>query len=172
MVPTSNSNTSSLENYQRIDFEFSRLVEVADLIISDIDRNSGDDVIYIEYWTGGTGVGEMGTGTTVTYEFGGTTNLAVESIFGLDQVVVKSGGNTNDAPESSLIVNIPELADAFTIYYWNGDRGNSASQQTVGLTDSSGGPGFTVTLVPEPSVPALLLAFGACLLLCRSRRGR
>lgn len=169
MVPTSSSNTATFENYQRIDFEFSRLVDVADLIISDIDRNSGDDVVYIEYWSGGTGVGAMGTGTTVSYEFGTASNLGVESVYGLDQVVVRSGGNTNDAPESSLIVNVPDLADAFTIYYWNGDRGNSASQQTVGLTDSSGGGGFSVTLIPEPSVLLLLPLFGLCRVFGRRR---
>ncbi|MFK7912103.1 MAG: PEP-CTERM sorting domain-containing protein [Akkermansiaceae bacterium] len=168
-LPSGSTNSGSLANYERVDFEFDQPVLINEFIIMDVDRDSWDDVLLVEGWLDNGGVGTLGSGITSTYGFRNTTNLDTETIFGETHVTVASGANTVSGSESDMLIDFSQAVDAISLYYWNGDYGSTASTQTIGIA----GNGITVTTVPEP-VPepssVLLMISGLSALLLRRHR--
>lgn len=172
MVPDTNTNSgANFLNFERIDLEFDQPVLFDDFRITDVDRSGWDDVIYAESWHATGGVGALGTGTAASYFFNGLTNLGTETLFGLEQAVVASGGNTLNEPESDLFVDFGAApVDAVSLYYWNGDYASSATTQTIGLTATTGEQGFFVLTTPEPSTGVFLIVGLGLLILRRPQR--
>ncbi|NNE92164.1 MAG: hypothetical protein HKN23_11000 [Verrucomicrobiales bacterium] len=172
MDPATNTNGASFLNYERIDLEFDQAVQFDDFRITDVDRAGWDDVLFAEGWNGSGGVGALGSGTTANYSFNTTTNLGTEILYGHEMVVVTTGGNTVNGPESDLFIDFGgSLVDAVSLYYWNGDYAATDTTQTIGLTATTGEQGFFVTTpAPEPSTAIFLLVGFAALLFYRPLR--
>lgn len=166
---TTVNSGGSLQNYARIDFEFSEEVYLTSFTLTDVDRANGSwyDVIAAEGFVNG--LGAVGTGLNAEYTFNDPTNEEVVDRFGLRSARPRSNtGNLQNTPPVDVTFHFNEGVRAFSIYYWNDTATDTGSStQTIGIRGNQ----FEIERVPEPgSIAMCLIAAFMMLLIQRYRK--
>lgn len=106
------ANATSLNNFMRMDFQFSSAVSLDNFLINDIDLF---EVIQVEGWA--TSPGAPASGIAATYDMG--DKLQSYSLGGLAGVTPKLAypGNTTLDPESAVGVSFGSQVKAMSVYY-------------------------------------------------------
>lgn len=167
-----------LQNYQRIDFAFSRKVSMGILRLSDIDTSGTGgptgqawrDTVGLELWNGMVpAVPGSGIDPTITLGPGSFLRTGITA-GGLPFAFADTIGNTatsnpappNDPSTASFSYN-QDFVDGFSVYLWNRGMG-TGSQHAVVLQAT----GSEFNVIPEPS--AMVMVVGALVMGCGRRR--
>ena len=169
---TGDKNTTSLLNYQRIDFSFSSPVTMDFLELRDIDTSSSSgtqawrDATGLELWYG-TPPATPGLGIKPDITRYSPTNLTVDTTqYALPHTYATTLGNTQSSDRSAAIFEYDgQAVDGFSVYLWNRGAGTGGKH---GIVLQAAGNRF-IAQVPEPA-GGLLLAMGGGMLFLRRRR--
>lgn len=165
---------STLDNFHRIDFAFSRPITLDRLQLEDIDTqnttgaNGWRDATTIQLWRDAPT--PFGSGITPNIGLNSTTNLTVlsagDSPFGVPYVFATTRGNTtNNDPRSIANFASTEVVDGFSVFLWNQRDGNAGGNHGISLLAD----GNSFTAVPEPTSHVLIAIASAGGLLRRKR---
>jgi len=152
-----NSNNGDLENFLRIDIEFSAEA-FTDFYVHDIDISDENwrDAVYVESFD--SGFGNVGDGNRANYSAGDDIEFLTlhdQNLFSLVADNQTSGnppsssiGAADDLTDNSAYFTFNDSVRFVSVYYWN--RDNDASDFDNQLIHLAGLRAFDAATIPEP----------------------